>query len=68
MDTSEKIRILLSKKGSSVTITRSGGEVITALVLRVNVDGENSDFSFMDVFEGVERSLSVGEIDNRSVD
>jgi hypothetical protein len=66
MDTAEKVRILKSKKGSTVELTRSGGEVLSALITKVHGDGEDMQITFMDVMEGVERVLSVSEIENVS--
>ena len=62
MDIAQKVRILKANKGSTVKLTREGGDEITALITKVTGDGEDAICWFMDVYEGVDRTLSVGEI------
>ena len=59
MDTAEKIQILKSRDGSTVTITRNGGDEVSALITKLVVDGEDTYITFMDVYEGVERTLGI---------
>lgn len=64
MGTAEKIRILRSKIDATVTIAPSEWEEIQAYILQVDGEGDDTICTFMDVMEGVERSLSVTEIDD----
>jgi hypothetical protein len=67
MDTEHKIRALHSLQGSSVTLIRTGGEEVRAHITRIDGEGDDAICTFMDVSEGVERSLSVTEIDDIKV-
>lgn len=68
MDTAEKVRLLKANKGSTVKVLRGEHEEITALITEIQGDGDDTVFTFMDVFEGVERSLSVTEVTRISID
>ncbi len=68
MDTAEKIQFLKSNKGSSVKFIRGFGEEVWGLIMKVHEDGEDTMCTIMDIYEGVERTLSLAEISEMSAD
>ena len=64
LSTADKIRILKSKKGSSITLVRNGDEEISALITKLTGKGDNTVVFFMDIMEGVSRTLGVTQIDD----
>lgn len=64
MTTAEKVQVLRDNIRSTVTLNRGGGEELQAYLTRVDGDGEDANCVFMDVLEGVERTLSVSQIED----
>jgi hypothetical protein len=58
----EMIQLLRDNIQSNVTLERDGGDQVRAYLTAVNGEGEDAHCTFMDVMEGVERTLSVSEI------
>jgi hypothetical protein len=67
MSTAEKIRILRSHIESTVTLIRDLGEGVQAYITRIDGEGDDTTCTFMDIMEGVERMLSISEIDDIEV-
>ena len=67
MNTAEKVRNLHTHKRSTVTLIRAGGEELQAYITQMDGEGDDTTCTFMDVMEGVERIVSVTEIDDIKV-